>query len=196
MSSTACQTIDEMKNKLQGLAAYASNIMPPLATALEALLAAIDYEDDELIKTGLNGAFAALSETIRNIIPKIVREDEPARRELQDVLNQLGTFNAEDLDAVGKELESAINLQLAQVSRMYDTVKKLREQGYPVEEEIELGRLRNEWRQIKVRVLADWPWTTNPLPQVDRDMVARSRAAIKAGQRGEPIEDLVRRLSS
>jgi hypothetical protein len=50
------------------------------------------------------------------------------------------------------------------------------------------------WNEVKTNLVDCWPWSDAPLPPVDREMVARSRAAFAAGEPFEDIDTLIERL--
>lgn len=50
------------------------------------------------------------------------------------------------------------------------------------------------WEEVKANLVDCWPWTDAPPPPVDREMVARSRAAFAAGEPFEDIDTLIERL--
>jgi len=72
-------------------------------------------------------------------------------------------------------------------------VRLLQERGYEIANADQLGQSILELQELKKGVLANWPWSNQDLPPVDREMVKRSRAAILRGE-GESVEELIRRL--
>ena len=67
----------------------------------------------------------------------------------------------------------------------------LRKTGYGIDEQLvdRLSREIEQLRSMKESVLRDWPWSTEELPPLNKEMVMKARS-----QKGEPVQDIIRRL--
>jgi hypothetical protein len=107
----------------------------------------------------------------------------------------LTSLPLENVDSVGKEIESRLDRTIHKLVELRDgPVKLLTERAYDIPNAPQLERDIADLQLLKKNILENWPWSTNELPPVDWEMADASMAALARGEKGEPIEDLIRRL--
>jgi hypothetical protein len=195
-NSTQPATGDGIRAQLECLARLDWD-MPSFAQALQALLAAVDYHDVTLIRSHLNTALEALRDLVNDAIAKRCASLELLRDTWQKTWEMLKARPSENCDDMRRVVEGRLTAILENFTGLRDgPVRLLQERGYDVARAAQLDRCIQELEGLRHGIFENWPWSDEELPPVDRDMVAASRAAIARGERGERIEDLIRRLGA
>lgn len=183
-----------LKTLQEKLSAIDANLCPPFSRAVDAFLAAADYEDRTLMRSHLNAALESLQVFAEDTIRKMLEQSQTVTDTWREIWSMLMDHPCENYDELGRELESLFTTELkVRVSTREWLVQMLQRRGLPVANASQLDRDIEDLQNLKKKVLECWPWSGRPLPPVDRKMVAASRAAI-ARNEGENIQDLISRL--
>jgi hypothetical protein len=186
---------DLFKTELERLADLNWEMSPAVPQALRSLNTAMDYADRPLIRSHLNAVFEAL----RNLVQDHIRATRGRRQVAKDTWDKIWAIlrehPCESYDEVGKEFGLICDDMLERLTRFREqAVRPLQEREYAIENAAELDREIDELQRFKKGILDDWPWSEWPLPSVNREMVAASRAAFARGEKGERLDDLIQRL--
>ena len=139
------------------------------------------------MRLGLEEVLAALRDATSDSIQQRLGWPVAAREFCQGILEDLKGHPCEDFDEVAKGIKANLEQMLKVLVELRDgPVKLLQDHGYVVEKGDQLERVIEELRELMKGMLENWPWSELRLPPVDREMVARSRAAILRGE-GELI---------
>lgn len=166
-----------------------------LADAVCGFVTAIDYKDDALLRSRYEAMGAAFADTADR---SIERTADWVRR-TREVCREVKSLNGrpdEKFDEVGRACQVLFD-RLAQVlaSLKRGWARLAQECGHEVSQADELESLIRDVAALRDSTLTGWPWTSLGLPQVNRTMVAESRAAYARGE-GRPIEDWIREEAS
>lgn len=170
--------------------------------AIESFLTAAGYKDQALMQSALEEAKSALGTSIAESVEYQVGRSTAAQeliREVADELEGLPIEPDEQFDELGRSLSSSVLNALGALHGLRDgPVTSARKHGVEVPNAAKLDEHITHWQVVKANLVDCWPWSAVPvpLPPVDREMVARSRAAILAGEPGEDINALIERLRS
>ena len=96
---------------------------------------------------------------------------QQAKAAYREVWAEMSKAPAENFDAVGTRLAGLLDEMLSALNELH---KESNGNATQIESDIK------EIELLKKEVLDIWPWTTQPLPPVDRGMVARSMAVLCA----------------
>lgn len=183
-----------MAAELEELAKLDWSMSPAIPEIIQAILAARAYNDSSLMQSHLNGLLEAGQSLVRDAIEKQLGKARFAKHCWQKLQETLKKSPFENFDKVGRQLESLFTKLLESHINFRDgPIRLLETAGYEVENAERLRREIDDLVSLKEHIFRDWPWSSQPLPPVDRQMVAESRAAI-ARKEGEDIQDLIRRL--
>lgn len=185
---------NELKERIRVLTEFVPGIPPSFAQALRSLLTGMEYNDLTLMRSHLNSALESLVDVVNEAIQKRLGWPERMKAGAKEIWEALKNCPGENFDELGKEIESSLDKIIKDLNGFHEPIRTLREHGHEVESEAALEREIEELRSLKNSMLENWPWSTQDLPPVDRDMVTRAREAIRRGDQGERIEDLIARL--
>ncbi len=195
-SSTNHATESAIKTNLDVLARLASEHGPPVLTqAVQALLTAKEYDDPALMLSSANAVFEALRDLIEEYIGTKLGISETIAKGFKEFQAMVRCHPFDELDVAGRAFEAGFNRILKHLTDIQAAVGKLQANDYEVPSAAQLGKEIERLKALKQKVLNDWPWSSASPPPVDREMVARSRAAISRGESCESIEELIGRLS-
>jgi hypothetical protein len=189
-------TGDRLREAIEQLVAQCEASVPrALTEALLGFLRARDYSDITVMRSHLNAALESLQSVTNEAVEKRLGWPTHVREVCRNIRDEMTGCVSENWDDLGKLLESRFDGALRILMELRDgPVKALQEHGYEVRSALRLEGDIRELEELKEEVLFDWPWSDRELPPVNRAMVAASRAALDRGERGERIEDLIRRL--
>lgn len=129
-----------------------------------------------------------------------LRYSEKARSQVEDFKSSIEGVPiepGESLDDLGRTVSLLVSNVLHALRVFRDgPIPMTRRHGYEVSNAAQLDEHIAYWEAVKLNLVDCWPWTDAPLPPADRDMIARSRAALQAGEQGEEIGALITRLRS
>jgi hypothetical protein len=172
------------------------------AKAMGKFLTAADYRDDTLMRSALEEAKAALADSLTEAVDNQLEYSSRARSEVENFKHNFEGVPIEPgdpFDELGRSLSLLVGRVLLGLKAFRDgPIPLARRHGYDVSNAAHLDEHVAYWEAVKQDLVDRWPWSTVPipLPPVDREMVARSRAAILAGEPGEEINALIERLRS
>ncbi len=189
-------TLDRLREELgRIIGQFDPGVPRAFAQAMKALLTAMEYQDPTLVRSSLEEVLESLRDVTREAIEKRLGWPELSRRACRKIREAMKGFPQENFDELGEGIESQFDRMLEILTDLRDgPVKMLQDKGYEVENAVQLERDIRELQELKQGMLENWPWSSQSLPPVDREMVARSKAAIARGETGESLEELIRRL--
>lgn len=171
-----------------------------LVQATDNFLTAAEYEDWVLMRSALEEAKAALAKGTAEKVDELVSGSTIAQtsiREFTEEFEGVPLELNERLDELGRSLSSFVLDWLHSLTEFRDgPLSMARRHGIAVDNAAKIEEHIAHWEAVKANLVDCWPWTDAPLPPVDREMVARSRAAFEAGDPGEDIDVLIARLRS
>jgi hypothetical protein len=170
--------------------------------AFDSYLTAADYQDETLMRSAREDVKAVLGDVLVESIEKAVSGTTEGLELLRQFANQFeGSVVEPDeqFDNLGRSFSNVVRTALTGLVRLRDVpLMVVRKHGVEVPNAAKLDEHIAHWEAVKANLIDCWPWTDAPipLPPVDREMVARSRAALEAGEKGEDINALIERLRS
>jgi hypothetical protein len=190
------------RQKLDDLRLRADGHGSPFFEAMEKVLTAASYQDDTLMRAALEEANTALVASVEQAVDDLAAYSSAFRQLIQEFTRDLEGRVVEP-DEQFDELGHVISRIVAGAS---DAMRDLRDgavatvskHGVEVPNAEKLDEHIAYWETVKADLVDGWPWSTGPipLPPTDREMVARSRAAWQAGERGESLEAVIARRRS
>jgi hypothetical protein len=186
----------ELREQVERLVGRCDPSMPTsIVSAMQSFLTAMEYDDATLMRSSFETAFLDMAKAMNDSIQKRLRWPEQCRGALRRIWEQIKGHPLEDWDDVGATIESRFNELLKVLVDLRDgLVKLLQQHGYGVENAPQLDSDIKELEELRKRTLETWPWSNRELPAVDQEMLNASLAALKRGEKGERIEDLIARL--
>jgi hypothetical protein len=170
--------------------------------AMEKFLSAADYPDLALMQSYLEEAKCELGVLLTTAVDALADRSTAARSVVQqftDLYEGEVVTPDEHFDELGRSLSQIVSNRLL-ILRDFKggEIATALKHSVEVPNAAKLDGHIAYWEGVKTDLVDRWPWTDAPLPfpPVDREMVARSRAAIVAGELGEEIDALVARLRS
>jgi hypothetical protein len=194
MADTTCQVKDKFRAELDRFVSQGGAFYPALAQALMSLGTAMDYEDPALARHHLESVFEHLRDMVQEGIFCSINSPEILKEILRKVFGLIEGEPSESYDELGEQLKSRIERHLDSLTTLERTAQRVMDRGHHVDKIEQLRNDIEEIEKLRDKVVSTWPWTSRPLPPVNRKMVAESRAARARGDHGEPIQDLIRRL--
>lgn len=191
-----------LRRKLEDLRGDVEERGDVYVKAVEKFLTAADYRDDTLMRSALEEAKAALADSLTEAVDTQLGYSSKARTEVEHFkcsIEGVPIEPGESSDELGRSLSLLVGRVLLGLTAFRDgPIPLARRHGYDVSNAAHLDDHVTYWEAVKRDLVDCWPWSTVPiaLPPVDREMVARSRAAILAGEPGEDINALIERLRS
>lgn len=182
---------DKLHAELDRLAHIRAFIPTKFFQSLSSLISAVDFKDTTLVSSNLHTFLEVYRDYIQESLssPPLTEEFKEALSKTWEVMKSYPL--QENYDYVGKKIETSLNNRLEILQSLQEGVVILQKTGYAIEKQL-VDRLHQEieqLRKIKDSVMRDWPWSTQELPPLDKEMVAKARS-----QKGEPIQDIIRRL--
>ena len=167
---------------------------------VEKFLTAAGYRDDTLMRSALEEAKAALADSLVRAVESQLRYSEKARSQVEDFKNSIEGVPlepGESFDDLGRTVSLLVSNVLHALRVFRDgPIPMTRRHGYEVSNAAQLDEHIAYWEAVKLNLVDCWPWTDAPLPPADREMIAASRAALLAGERGESLESVIARRRS
>ena len=188
-------SLDELRQRLEFvLDNLLADRHPALAEATRGLMAGIDYRDQALLGSHWQAMREAIADTANEEIEKHIQWARLVRQ-LCETVRRVDGSPGEEFDRLGRTVEAVFDKLLGSIARLKDRwIALAHECGMEVAKEGDLDATVQELTALRASLFENWPWTSRGLPPVDREMVERSRAARGRGE-GEPVEDIIRRLS-
>lgn len=195
-----------LRQKLDGIRVVDDSVRGLFVQAMGNFLTAASYPDVVLMRSALEEAKTALGVDITAGVEELIGRSLSSQallREVTDVLEGVlegvPVEPCEELDDMGRAVTDVVSLPLHHLRGFRDgPLAMARKHGLDVPNAAKLDEHITQWETVKANLVDCWPWSNvpAPLPPVDREMVARSRAAILAGEPGEDINALIERLRS
>lgn len=177
-----------------------------LARAMDALRAALEYDDPTLVRSHLEDVKHTLFEDMKQDVDSLVHWTRSKRSIWNDGIAHSSAFVSDPalasmpaslrgvlVDALGRSMMGFHGTVLRTLQSCRNgPATRMEWLGEPL---LYVGALDEEiawWQEAGAAVLTDWPWNQRSLPPVDRTMIAESRDAFARGE-GTPIEDLIRK---
>jgi hypothetical protein len=177
--------LDELKRGLQSLAD--STARPELGDAVLALIAAINHEDEALMKSSLNSLLTSLAEVVRDCIAGAITASEQTQAGLKEGWHKYIDKKAYDItvfEELKDTIESIIDERISRMLTLRKVVNFLSEEHeYQVENAQALEDGIRDLRKFRAVMLQRWPSRRPPSP-IDRTAIAKARQAIAGGERG------------
>jgi hypothetical protein len=189
------QKLDDLRFRTDG-----HNV--PFFEAMEKVLTAASYQDDTLMRAALEEANTALVASVEQAVEDVTVLSSSLRQLVQNFTSDLEGAVVEpdeQFDELGRLISRIVTGALQAVRELRDgAVATMSKHGVEVLNAAKLDEHIAYWEQVKADLVDLWPWSTGPvpLPPADREMIARSRALIEAGEWGEDIDALIARLRS
>lgn len=172
----------------------------PFVLAMENFLTAAGYQDLVLMRSALEESKIALKHRLAELVEGRVTNSDLALAHVRQVADRFeGQLIKPDeqFDDLGRSLSLAVSWVLGDMIRLRDgPLAMARKHGIRVPNAAKLDAHIAQWEQVKANLVDCWPWTDAPLPPADRAIIARSRAALQAGERGENLEAVIARRRS
>ena len=198
MPETSIPIASELRTLIENLIYRCdSGMSRSLTDALQSFLTALDYDDIALMKANLHTATVEFADCLNEEVQKRLDWPELARTVCRRAWEIVEGNPLENWDELGTQIESLFKSMLeALVNLQSGPVKLFQKRGFAIENVRQLEGDIEELEQLKKSVLDSWPWANRELPPIDVEMLNASMAAINNGNKGERIEDLIRRLGS
>jgi len=166
--------------------------------AMEKVLTAASYQDDTLMRAALEEANTALVASVERAVEDTTAHSASLREFVQNFTSDLEgkvVEPDEQFDELGHLISRIVAGAHAAVRELREgAVATVGRHGVEVPNAAKLDEHIAYWEEVKANLVDCWPWTDAPPPPVDREMVARSRAAFAAGEPFEDIDTLIERL--
>ena len=174
---------------------FDASVPAAFARAVRSFLTAVDYNDAALMRSRWTEVGEALVDATDEAIQKRLVWTQGIKESYRDTLadSEGMPLGLDNLDELGREFKTNFDRALAVLNDIQQEVVGLfaiHKVEVPSAEQ--LRKEINELSAFRTDIVDNWPWIDRPLPPVDRQMVAESRAAFARGE-GEPIEDVIRR---
>ncbi len=174
---------------------FSANGLPSLSAAFRSVLAAHDYNDGALIESTMITALEEFRTFFQWTIQRLHEGLERGQEALQDFWKLMTENPRENFDEVRSIIDNGINDAIDQCIKLRDgPVQVLQSRGFVVTNAQQLDSNIEDLQRLKKTILDNWPLSSRPLPPVNREMIATAKARRARGERGEPIEDLIRRF--
>jgi hypothetical protein len=189
-------TRERMRTELEKLVGELDASVPTGFTqAKKSFLTAMDYDDVALMKSHLNTAMESLVEVTNEAVQRRLgwpqRIEDPCKR-LQEFAEQADPGEFDDL---GRDIESRFDKMIQILTDLREgSVQLLLKHGYEVESVEQLESDIEAMRGLKEQTLGGWPWSADALPALDQKMLAESKAAWAQGEKGIPVDELIRQI--
>jgi hypothetical protein len=170
--------------------------------AMDSFLTAAAHQDHVLMRSALEEARTVLGESVIASVKRLVGRSSTSRERLRtftDTLEGKTVEPDEQFDAVGRSVADLVGTVLNSLTGFRNgPLAMLGKHGIEVPDAGTLDEHIAHWQAVKADLVDLWPWSTGPipLPPADREMIARSRAAFAAGEKGEELDALIARLRS
>lgn len=190
------------RQKLDDLRLRADGQGSSFFEAMEKLLTAAGYQDDTLMRAALEEANTALVASVGQAVEHLVAHSTSLRQMIEEFTRDLEgkvVEPDEQFDELGLLISRVVTGATSALGELRDgAVATVSKHGLEVPNAAKLDEHLAVWEAVKADLVDCWPWSTVPvpLPPVDREMVARSRAAFQAGEPGEEIDAIIERLRS
>jgi hypothetical protein len=167
--------------------------------AIANVLNAVDYQDPALMRSYIEESKAACAEMFFESVADQVKRSSAALEfvhELTDQFEGLPVELDEQSDDLGRSVSDLATTTLGAMTEFRNgPLAGVQKHGVDVPNAAKLDEHIAYWEAVKANLVDTWPWTTSAeLPPVDRETVAKSRAAFQAGEQAEDIDTLIERL--
>lgn len=194
VSTTSPTKPDGLRVALEKLASLEWEMSPAFPQLIHAFLTAMDYNDSPLLESRANSIFEALQGMVNDNIKKVLGSAEYLQRAWQHIVDFLQEHPSENCDELGKQFEAYLQTGIAALNQLRDgPVKSMEDAGYAIADAPALADGIEELHKLTQSICENWPWSDRPLPPVNREMVARSRAELVLRE-GESFAEMVRRV--
>lgn len=173
-----------------------TDVGPSISEAVQNLLVAIDYKDTVLEASSLVALKSAFRDIIQSCIDTAVGKFEEPKQCLEDVLNLMHEeccYEDEEVNAINDTLKEAIQYMdhfLRRLTDMQKAAMALQRDGHEFHNLTEIQFEIDAIKTMRDRILCARPKHGSERPAIDKDMVARSRAADNRGE-AKSIADLL-----
>ena len=190
----------DLRRKLDDIRAAMDSAGDPFVFAMEQFLTAADYRDDTLMRSALEEAKGVLEDSLTNYVLDLAEYSTTARAEVEELKARFEGLVVEpeqQFDDLGRSLSLLVR-EVSGLLREFvaGTLIVARKHGMSLPNAAKLDEHIAYWEGVKADLVDCWPWTDAPLPPADRAMIAASRAALQAGERGESLEAVIERRRS
>lgn len=191
-----------LRQRLEAVGQTEDGAQSILVEAADRFLTAAGYQDEALMRSALEEAKAVLGRRTIEMVEERANNSSAAQvsiRKFTDDFEGVPLELDEQLDDLGRSLSSFVSGWLRYLTDFRDgPLRMARKHRIEVPNAAKLDEHIAYWESVKANLVDCWPWSDAPipLPPVDREMVARSRAAFAAGEKGEDIDALIARLRS
>lgn len=186
----------ELREPIERLAGRCDpNIPTSIMNATQSFLTALEYEDVTLMRSSLETALLEMAQVMNEEIQKRLGWPIHSREALRSVWEVIQGHPLENWDELGSNIDARFDDMLKVLVDLRDgPVQLFQHHGYDIESAEQLESDIKELQDLKKGILEEWPWSNRELPPVDQEMLNASLAALKSGEKGECIEDLITRL--
>ncbi len=189
-----------LRHKLDDIRAAADDTNDLFVRAMESFLTAVEYRDDTLRRSALEEAKGSLESSLTSHVESLAKHSAAAQAEVRDFNTRFEGVVVEpdqEFDDLGRSMSLLVQDVLGELVEFRGgTIVVASRHGMTLPNAAKLNEHIAYWEQVKADLVDLWPWSDAPvpLPPADREMIARSRAAIEAGEVGEDIDTLIARL--
>lgn len=168
--------------------------------AMDNFLTAAGYQDQALMRSALEEARSTVGDLVAGSVEDLTNRSAKARsltRQFTEEYEGSLVEPDEQSDDLGRAMSTAVTQILSGLVGFRDgSLAMVRKHGVDVPNAAKLDEHIAYWQAVKANLVDCWPWTNAPLPPADREMIAASRAALQAGERGESLEAVIARRRS
>jgi hypothetical protein len=160
----------------------------------------VDYQDPALMRSYLEESKVACAALFSESVADQVKRSSAALEFIHELTTQLEGSPVEvdeQSDDFGRSISGLTNSTLEAMIDFRDgPLAGVQQHGVEVPNVEKLDEHIAQWQAVKVNLVDCWPYADAPLPPADREMIAASRAALQAGERGESLEAVIARRRS
>jgi hypothetical protein len=184
---------DELKGELQRLADKAAGTRPQVSDAALALIAALEYDDETLVKSSSASLAAGLAELANDCVARALSASDGTQAGLREGWRRYIDKKAYELavlEDIKDKIESIIDEQIAGMLKLRRFVQGVEELSQHVKKSQALEEGIRELRKFREDLLRGWPSRRPPSP-IDREAVSKAREAILRGEKGMSKDQLM-----
>ena len=175
------------KNTLDGLIKVVvdlKEIGPSISQAAQDLLTAVEYKDAALRSSAMSALTIALRDVIQECVDAAFGGSERIKKAIDEFQLTLRgqCFTGREMNELGTEIVNRLNHVQRRWTDAQNSAFKLRKMGLDVSDLEKIQFEIDSLQAIKEKFSNDWLRTQSWKPPLDREMVARSRAAFERGE--------------
>ncbi len=168
------------------------DVRPSIGEAVQRLLVALNYNNDVLKESSLHALVMTISDFVQEQIDGQIGLSAIVKAAFQELRDAIRGNCFENVDEFGQHFIRYVDHVIRRMTDLQNVVLQLRKLGNDFRNLTELQFEIDALLALKEKITANWPWSAAP-PPLDKEMVARSRAAFERGE-GKTVEELLKGL--